>query len=51
MKPDLNDLLALGGLGLATAGIACIYWPAALIALGVVLALAGILPRLPRKER
>lgn len=51
MKPDANDLLALAGVALATAGIACYSWPAALIALGVVLALAGVLPRLPRKER
>lgn len=49
MKPDANDLLALAGVALATVGIACWSIPGALVALGVVLALAGVLPRLPRR--
>lgn len=51
MKPDANDVLALLGLGLLAGGVAVIYWPAALIVTGVLLLVAGVLPRLPRRRR
>lgn len=42
MKPDLQDVFVFGGLVLTAAGIAAIYWPAALIVAGVVLFVLGI---------
>jgi uncharacterized membrane protein HdeD (DUF308 family) len=40
MKHDIEDWLLYLGLALIVAGVACIYWPAALIVAG--LAVAGV---------
>lgn len=49
--PDANDVLALVGLALVGAGVAVVFWPAALIVVGSLLLFAGVLPRVPRRRR
>lgn len=37
MMKDVSDVLLYLGLALIVAGVACIYWPAALIVAGVLI--------------
>ena len=42
MKEHLDDILAAAGLVLIGAGLAFIYWPAALVVVGAILMVAGV---------
>ncbi len=49
MTPDLHDILALLGLLLLAGGVWCIYPPAALILVGVILLGVGVMGRPPAR--
>ena len=50
-KIDWDDLLAVGGIAMIGIGIWFIYWPAALITMGLLFASLGILGGKLRRHR
>jgi len=48
---DLDDVLTIGGIAMIGTGIGFIYWPAALITMGLLFASLGILGSKLRRRR